>query len=596
MVAFHLVVHGNTLDLGSLILPTPKYFWFVGYRSALGGVSALLFAIALAQAWGGLERFRTRALPWSVMSDTTFIVWTSLAALIIPLAVRAWVLQGAPVTDDEAAYRFSAHLLATGRLWVSSPPMKEFFDQNFMINDGRFYPVYFLGWPALMVPGIWFHATGFVNPMLSAATIWPLFRVIRHLSGPTWARRGIVLFLTAPFVQMAAATELSHTSCLMALTWALYFYLRSMDVSARARHHLGLAASLAVAFFIRPASAFALGLPLVIAWLMALRGRPAPARDLFAFVAVAVPFALLFVGILWVQNGSPWVVGYARYMQYITENAIRFTTFRASDVTTVTGFDFSNWAGAIAKTVAGIFRLNFDLFGWPSSFVLLLAALPALSRRGRVVWAMTACYALAMLFQRDWGIDTFGPVHAFELALPLIVLTILGAQTLRDRVVERSGSNGESMEAAFPAAILYALIVTACLGFVPIRFGAVRQIAEHVNQALRAPERQNLHHAVVFAPLPFAPPCPGVPSHFVVFHPVNDPDLRNDVLWVNQLTPDAERELVELFPGRTGYVMRWTDQCQVSLAPLEMSGNPSRRDGVTITSHVGYRALSAVRR
>ena len=102
----------------------------------------------------------------------------------------------------------------------------------------------------------------------------------------------------------------------------------------------------------------------------------------------------------------------------MVENNFRFTTFAAHDLTAVAGFDFSQVGPAIARTAIGMFRLNSDLFGWPSSFALLLFALPALARGTRLLWAMVGSYLLLMLFQRDWGIDTFGPVHAFELVSP----------------------------------------------------------------------------------------------------------------------------------------------------------------------------------
>src|SRR5262249_35896727 len=139
----------------------------------------------------------------------------------IPLAIRLFVIHSAPLTDDEGAYRFGAELLASGRLWVPSPPMKLFFDQNFMINDGRLYPAYFLGWPALLAPRVGFLSPGIVTPLLSAATVPFLFRLLRSVVGASWARAGVILFLSSPFLQTTAATELSNTSWMLLIAWAL---------------------------------------------------------------------------------------------------------------------------------------------------------------------------------------------------------------------------------------------------------------------------------------------------------------------------------------------------------------------------------------
>ena len=575
LLAFYLVgsvfLNGFVLDLGSLNFPTPRYVLLTAFWMSFGSAAAGLLAVAFSQRWGQrevLDRVTTR---WNAVSDRRFLVCACAAAFAVPLLIRIWLLNGAPLTDDESAYRFAAQLLASGRLWVPSPKLKLFFDQNFMINDGRLYPVYFLGWPALLAVGFLVRTPEIVNPLLSALTVPALLHVLRQYVSSGWARLGIVLFLASPFVQVAAATQLSHTSCLMALTWAMALCLRARTVLAPHRTHAGFGLALAMAFCIRPPSAVALGAPLLLSWIAGLR-RVEPAdrhRVVGAFLIPSLTLAVLFLGSLWAQNGSPWKVGYARYAEYMTENQFRFTTFAPSDLTAVAGFDFSQTPEAVARTAAGLFRLNFDLFGWPSSFVLVLLGIAVFSRATALPWWMFASFVSFMLFQRDWGIDTFGPLHAFELSLPVLILTIVAARNLSERLAWTSGPAAPRWDwTGFPAFLLGALIVCGWVGFIPLRLSAVRQIALHVNSALQAPARAGLHRAVVFAPWPFAPPCMGMPKHFVLFRPVNDPDLQNDVLWVNHLGVEEDRALMETFPGRSGHVLQWNSTCAVTLTPL----------------------------
>ena len=105
-------------------------------------------------------------------------------------------------------------MLATGRLWADSHPLKEFFDRVFMINDGKFYGQYFIGWPALMVPGVWVGAVGYMNAVYSALTVPPLFGIARRMGGSSAARVALLLFLASPMLMVGAATEMSHPSCL----------------------------------------------------------------------------------------------------------------------------------------------------------------------------------------------------------------------------------------------------------------------------------------------------------------------------------------------------------------------------------------------
>ncbi len=575
VVAFYLAVNamlgGLTLDLGSLNFPTTRYLILVAFWAPFGGLAATLLAVALSRRWGTPARIEWVAAQCRAVPEWRFLAWACVAAFAIPLLLRLEVLEGAPLTDDEGAYRFAAQLLASGRLWVPSPELKLFFDQNFMINDGRLYPVYFLGWPALLALGVLIHAPEAVNPLVSALTVPALLRVLRHFVSPVWAMGGVLLFLSAPFVQVMAATELSHTSCLMALTWALAMYLETSRAGASIRAHAAFGAFLSLAFCIRPHSAVPLALPLVVSWALArLRtGGNQRMRASLAFLLPCAVFASLFLGALWNQNGSPWRPGYAKYTEYIFANELRFTTFGSAEVRAIPGLDFTRLDEGLARTASGLFRLNFDLFGWPSSFALIVLSLPVLSAAG-LPWAMVGSYLVLMLFQRDWGIDTFGPVHAFELTLPVLVLTIIGARDLSARLAWRDShsSSPRWQWSVFPAFLCAALTVCAWVGFVPVRLHAVRQIAAHLNVALEAPERQGLHRAVIFAPWPFAPSCEIVPHAWVYFRPVNDPDLRNDILWVNHVDLENDRRLMATLPGRTGYLMQWTPTCEVTLRPL----------------------------
>ena len=581
LAAFHLLgfvfLDGFALDLGSLNFPSPRYISFVELWTVCGTASALLLALALSEHASSTDWIGRSIAWWTALPGRWFLAGSCATAVLIPLLIRVWLLKGAPLADDEGAYRFAAQLLASGRLWVASPPLKLFFDQNFMINDGRLYPAYFLGWPALRVVGVWLHAPILVNPILSALTVPPLTQLLNRLAGREWVKSGVVLFLSSPFIQVAASTELSHTACLMALASCLALYFRTEDADASWRHHAGFAFFAALAFCIRPQAAVPLGLPVVASWGFRVWGMPPAARvrPVLAFVGPAAFLAALFLGALWAQNGSLWLTGYARYGRYLVENDFRFTMFEPSILTTVTGFDFSDIPMALGRTLGGIVRLNFDLFGWPSSLVLLALALRGASRQVRLLWSMVGSYVVLMLFQHDWGIDTFGPIHAFEPALAILVLTMVGARNLGRKLTEQRTSDLAPQGREGPvlaACLVVSLTIAACLGFTPIRLEGVRQIAKHINVALRAPERAGLHRAVIFAPMPLTPPCKGVPAHFVFFHPTNDPDLQNDILWVNHVSDRDDLRFVETLPGRTGYVLQWTPSCDVRLLPL---GSPA---------------------
>ena len=63
--------------------------------------------------------------------------------------------------------------------------------------------------------------------------------------------------------------------------------------------------------------------------------------------------------------------------------------------------------------------------------------------------------------------------------------------------------------------------------------------------------------------------CFSKPTHnYVYFRPNNDPDLKNDVLWVNNLSLEENRGFMRHFPGRKGYVLLRGKDCRVVFIPL----------------------------
>lgn len=563
-------IRGWLLDLGSMVLPAPGEMMFFLFWAVFGSLAAGLLAVALGRAYLSLDRVQALVdgTP-SPARDLRFLVVASVLGFLVPALVRLLVLRGAPLSDDESAYRFMAELLASGRLRAPSPPLKLFYDRPFMVNDGHLYAQYFVGWPALMAPGIWLGIGGYMNAVYSALTVPALFLTVRRLVGAGWARVIVAIYLSAPMLMIGAATEMSHTSCLFALAWMGWFLLRSRDENAPTWSHAGVAVAFGIAFFIRPSSALGAGLPVLAAWLWGLRGIP-PARRVrarLAFAAPALVLAALFLAVNHVQTGSAFKPAYVREAEYALENQLRFSHWAARsdyvETTPVVHFDFQrSWTDHLAYTSLALLRLNFALFGWPSSLLFILLA--PWRRLGGVLAASFVCFLLVHLAVLNPGLDTFGPHHYFELAWPVLLLSGLGLA----RAAEGLGRLS-SRAAPYAAALALALTCVSVLRYTPVRLGAVAMIATYVNVARDAAEAAGIHGAVVFAPFPVRPIGCSRTRHFVFWRPNNDPDLKSDVLWVNHVSVEENKKLMETLPGRRGYVLQWDASCKPLLLPLE---------------------------
>ena len=569
---------GFLLDLGSASQPTALYANFLAFWSFFGTIAIAFLVLGFIRLASHNALGATVATCWNAWPATLWIASGSVAAFLIPLALQMYVLRGAPLTDDETGYRFMAELLATGRLRAESPPMKLFFDQVFMINDGHMYAQYFIGWPILMVPGVWLGMPGVMNPIYSSLTVPPLFLVLARVAAGGWAKLGILLFLSAPMLMVGAATGLSHTSCLCALAWMCWFFFRTQDPDSPWWSHAGLALFFGIAFFIRPGAALGIALPVLASWCARLCRAGVRRRAVKAgvFLVPAATLAFAFFAVNKIQNGSLYKVGYVRYHEYMRENEFRFSWVRGA----ATPESLSDvWASSPKKATANagiaLFRLDADLFGWPLS--LLCALFAGTVPVARFFWMSFFVFFILHLPLADSGIDSFGPVHYFETAWPVLILSVIGLRRLSAeawKVNARSpllaGQAVPIQREYFIPALVLALMAAAVLGFLPVRLAGLARITANINMPLAAVRRADLHNAVVFAPQPFAPNCRSAPTqHFVSWRPANDPDLRNNVLWANHISVEQDRRLMDHFPGRKGYVMVWQSDCQVTLLPLD---------------------------
>lgn len=579
--------YGNyVLDLGSIGWPTPGYVVFAGLWAIFGTGAAGCLGLGLARLVSLTGRDTSFIDRSCRGSDLYWIALGSLGGLAIPLILRAGLLHGAPIADDESVYRFQAELLASGRLRAISPPLKLFFDRVLMVNDGHLYAAYFLGWPALMVPGVGLGCTGLMNAVYSALTVPPLFLVARRLTSSFWAKVGILLYLLSPMLMVGAATELAHTSCIMCLAWMTWFVFRARDEDAPWWSHTGVALLFSLAFFVRPLSALGMALPLLTWWLVGSRRLPAVhlAPRLGAFVVPALLMAGLFLTVNKLQNGGFMTTSYERSTAYMRENGYRFSQwdeqalqhyFRRPPITELP-----------TLVAAPLFRLNFDLFGWPCSFFLTFFA--GARRRAGLLWLS----ALSFLFMQhvalpyDSGIDSFGPVHYSELAWPVLLLSVLGLRGLYGKARARSSLGSaaplrvQRMREWLPLTVALALVVVALSDFVVVRFRSLARIASNVNMPRDAVRSAGLHQAIVFVPRPFAPNCRSAPTrHFVFWWPNNDPDLTNDVLWANHVSLEQDQRLMGYFPDRKGYVLAWVPPCNVQPRALDELQPGSFPDG-----------------
>lgn len=579
-------VYGFALDLGGLTVPRPRYSVFLLTYLLLGGAGVVALAIGCSGLVMRPACLRLSRWLFEDSSDRLWLLVGGLAAFGIAASLRLFLLEGTPLFDDEAAYRFQAKLLASGRLFADSHELKLFFDAPLMVNDGKHYAIYPVGWPAILALFSLVGLGGFANAALFGLTAPAIFLVARRVAGASWAKVAMLLFALAPMLAIAAATDLSYTASMACLAWLAWATTGSTPGATGPHRHAVVALLFSAAMFVRPFSAVALGTPLLVLWLVRVWSKGAGRwTSAAAFLLPAVLGAALFLGANQAQTGSAWKLGYVRGAEYVVENGGRFDTAATDDATFANVLTLDSVSHPLAHVGISVVRLNVALLGWPMSLLFLAFAVGA--RGTRPYWTSLGVFAALYGFTHDAGTDTFGPVHCLEAAVPILALTAAGMAQATSWASRLPNPRGWNPKGLVPALVIASLVACAFV-YCPPRFAAIQRIVDGVRQSTDLVERAGVSNVVVFSSWPISPRCSTAPTkHFKHFHPLSDPDLSDDVLWANHLTVEDDRRLMAWFPQRLGLVLYWDDECVVHLEPLDSPTSGAIPPGLIGGSNVG---------
>lgn len=564
---------GYALTLGSINLPTIDYVFFTAFWLLLGMPSALLFAVAFCRLASAPQL--AALVGQRAPRDGVWLAGVGVFAVAIPLGLRDLVLGGAPLTDDEGAYEFMARLLISGRLYADSPPFKEHFDIHFMINSGKYYSHYFLGWPALMVPGVLLGIPKHIGAFYSGAAVVALFFLVRRVLDASWARLATLVYLTSVLFMVGAATQLSHIPCASVLLWFALAVLKSRDRRAPGWIHAVVSTLFSLAFCMRPLTAIGFGLPFLIHWFLGTTRLPrgSRARAWLSFSVVAGVGGMTFLGVNALQNGSPFRVAYQEYLDYTRNNQFAFSPFARGGSRTVSALQFD--LGPMLAGFAGtLYRMNFGLFGWPSCLLPLPFAWGA--PRTRVWWWALGCYTVTNLPVEGAGVDTFGPIKVTELAFVILVLALAGLERVQ-HALGRLSASFRWASPRLPLAFGLSCVLLSLIGYSPPMIAAITRVAEAVTVPERTLAANAVTRALVFVGERRVPRCASFPTrHFVLQRPYNSPGFNDPVLWVNHLDPQRNAALRARYADRPAYYLTWQD-CAPVFVPFESMRFPEER-------------------
>lgn len=541
----HYAIHYGTHGWGPPEVAFLLHYLLFGATAVLllGAAFDLAVGRRLAAGFGRLATISPRSA-WSITALVSVLVFGLVTVS------RYGLLGDTAITDDENAYTFMARTFASGRLYLPSmpEPVRPFFDNHFIINDGKWYGIYFPGHPALLALGERLHLMQWV-PTVSATLTVPLtFAVGRRVFGQRAGLLALPLLALSPFFILSSATMLAHSTAGLLLMAFLYATLRALERPERAAWWLAAGLALGGTGLTRPLSAGAFAVPWLVLLAMALRrrgaGRAWAGPALFCLVGAA-SVALLSAYHM-ALSGDPFTTGYHTFGRKV-------------------GLSFTQGALVAPAPYPSLFelgytlaRLNFWLFGWPLS----LAFLPFFRRTREGIALLLAPAGVVLLFAVTTvpSINVVGPVHYAELIAPLVLVSASGIEELAQWGRTRLDASAGRILALPIAATLCALVL-----YLPLYAGSLSAMGRVARAPYDLVEAARLDRAVVFVRSLGALDFP--PWSWAYFARNPSPALDDRALYVRDLGEERNRELIRFLPDRAPYWMGIRDG-QLVLVPL----------------------------
>jgi hypothetical protein len=533
--------------------------WFPGELAfllhyLLFGVPAIVFfTLAAAGFTSGLPAVIESLDAWTKREVYATAGCAAAFTVLLVTIVRLLVLRDAPISDDENAYVFMAQMFASGHIWVPSPPqaIRSFFDNQFLINNGKMYGIYFPGHPAALAIGEWLGALDWVTTISAGLTVPFACAISWRLFGQRTALLTLPMLLASPYFIFSSATLLAHSTVALLLLVFVYATLRAHETPTALQWWVLAGAALGWAALTRPFSAPVFAIP----WLLWLGARAWTVRSgrvvLGTLLGAAVLVAALVVLLAYQQalSGSPFESGYQTYSRIRRWGLIGQAVTAPAPLPSIHELGFT------------LARFNFWLFGWPLS--LALSFFYQRSSPGRRLFWSCAAVLLVYAGISAATINSAGPAHYAELAAPLVILSASGFV----RLLELAARLGTHVQAPrFVAAFPIVASLCALATFIPVYVHSLRNSSELVRAPYDLVEERVPGRAIVFVQ---SLPVGSVPPYSWAYYRRNNrPDLSDRVLFVNFQDPQKNRILMAQFPDRAAYAIGM-DGLRLVLLPLQ---------------------------
>ena len=557
-----LVLRDSALELARAIQSGKQIF-------GLGFFLVVIVVLALASVPMLTRAFRR-------IPSRAFMAGAAVISAVSSYYAQIKLLSGVPQIPDEFGYLLQINTFAHGALAAPSPVATSFFYSSWaMHHNGHWVAMFPPGYSFLATPFAFLGHVNFANPCIGACTTVLVFLVARELFGGAVARVATILWLGSEFRLLNDASWMSHpTAALMGLLvvfCALRGFARPTIGSSRSATYSAVAgAALVYLSFTRPLNAVIVCIALAPIVLPAIaRGWRRGLRNLAFAAAAALPLLGVYGIYCHAVTGSATELPQTAYFGAKEEQTDCYRLGfgkTVGDCKVTQGQPFPDGYSvddAIVNTDRRVTAWSWNIFG--SAVLLLLALVPLLiCGIGRLEGPAEVAFAafvptvqilMYALFFYHGVLPEYGARFLYEAAPYAVMLYAIVPLWLwriaTRRATEESatfGTWGRRALRCIPLCLwLYLHATGAAIGearFHPKPDARPNSLNGTLDKIIAASPA--VHHAIVFET-----GCCLTP--LTLLDPVHIE--RNDLLFVKDYGPLANRELLRAYPDRKPFTL-----------------------------------------
>ncbi|MGB3479175.1 MAG: glycosyltransferase family 39 protein [bacterium] len=347
------------------------------------------------------------------VNQRIFLFIVFIVPFLATLLISDFVFDQIPHVQDSIAQVFQAKIFASGKLYATSHPLKEFFEYTHIINNGKWYSQYSPGHAFFLMIGVLLGIPWIINPLLGALSVLIVFFLGKEIYDKKTGRLAAIFTILSPFFLFMSSEFMAHSSAMFTIALFALFFVKTIK-KRKLLYACIAGTALGFCALIRFYTAFALCIPFLVYGVILTFKKPKQHISLFASTTL---FALIFIALLliynYITNGHPFKFGYT--VLYGPGHGL--------------GFGKGTWGTphtflrGLTNFWGSIKALNLHLFGWPYISLLPVVIL-LISRKMRrwdyIFFLSFICLGIAYIFY--WYHDLcFGPRFLYE-ALPFVII------------------------------------------------------------------------------------------------------------------------------------------------------------------------------